>query len=68
MAAAVEVATPATPTDARLVPIIGLWERGETDAAHEALGELLAGNEALTDGEQEAQLPEAFYLAWRERE
>ncbi|MEO1118708.1 MAG: hypothetical protein AAFX75_12590 [Pseudomonadota bacterium] len=68
MAAAVEVATPATPTDARLVPIIGLWERGETDAALEALEELLAGNQVLTEGELEAQLPETFYLAWRAQE
>lgn len=62
------VAPPAAPTDVRLAPIIDSWERGDTDNALEALTELVAGDDTLTDETLKAALPEAFFTAWRERE
>lgn len=68
IAAAVDIAAPAAPTDLRLIPIIDTWERGDADAALEALDELVANDAALTETELKAQLPEALFLAWLEQE
>lgn len=58
----------APPTDVRLLPIIETWKRDDAAAALAALDELVASDEALTEAELKAQLPEALFLAWRERE
>ncbi|MEL6950174.1 MAG: hypothetical protein AAGM16_08670 [Pseudomonadota bacterium] len=65
IAAAVDAAAP---TDVRVQLIIDTWERGDADAALKALDDLVANDEALTATELKAQLPEALFLTWRERE